>query len=1124
MTSIIWHPYFDAAQAPFVMSDGTTCTVIPPATADTDTYPDESSPVKYMHVRTSSGQKEFQFKRSTFSDWTTTADTTDDPNQGYVVRRYCGHDRKLYTDPTVDTYDTTRWDGTYLSWYFHLEPTVVYDNPDTTVGGTKTGAEILAEIESASSGRDYITGAYRPEYQIARITAAKRVGKEIMYRTNSSCPAYGGDCGIYDDRVRFGIARFRDDNGGYVSAAPAAYNTSKATLETAIDNLSAGGWTPLSETLFQLYTYFMVRGTGGSASANRPTGVDGTHLPAYQYRLSDGAYTTSSVAADPVAFNCQKQFIIIITDGAPTQDRFGTYYSVTQGFSNFRSQIGDYAPDLASEDDWDQSAPAWTASTPQKEESDTIWPDNGAGYLDDIALFMQDHDLRGDIVGDQVVDVYTVGFTTTGSANTLLAKTARNGNGEFFKASNGGNLADALATAIQSVIAKSLSFAAATVPASRASDGNNFYVSYFDPSQVNPFWSGHIKLFEFNKLGEIRDAPTAAQLAANQEGDCALDDPAPPRCAAGPLKLDLPGFWDAALKIPSAQESSGRKLKVSRLTSGTPSMVDFTQANIAYTDLGLSATPTISNWNKFGNSVTGITTAEDLADAIVRYARGCAFQSGACVDRGAGRKLFDIFHSNPLVVGSPNAGHPQASYRQFVTNYQHRKHVVYAGSNGGFVHGFNTGEWGTAAVPTDYDRGDGVEEFGFMPYPARQNLKDLPLNAPRTKYYVDAAPSAADVWIDPTRLVDINNSANWNNWHTVLVGGMRQGGNVVYALDVTNPPDWDSSSGEEPTGPAYPSYLWEFPCEGTSTTCVGSGLPGTLKYSDYMGQTWSQPIVTRVKVTVSCDVGDVGCVVEDRWVAIFGGGYDSTGDPNLPHNAVDALTTTTPDYDSSNAATTSRKGRAIFMIDIATGKVLAMKRYDDNSSYGTPEMAYSVAATPAVFDLDSDGRADVVYFGDLGGNLWKWVIHDPVRDPINGSGGDVRQPNWKFLKIFTAQDCDSSSCAPVVASPAPHYRSFFTAPTGALVGSTLWLALGSGERADLAYTSSVPDTHNRFYVMKDPDPMERELTLPATMKESRYTDLGVTPDLVDVTSLDLTGGCARPRTASTSRAATARSS
>ena len=79
-----------------------------------------------------------------------------------------------------------------------------------------------------------------------------------------------------------------------------------------------------------------------------------------------------------------------------------------------------------------------------------------------------------------------------------------------------------------------------------------------------------------------------------------------------------------------------------------------------------------------------------------------------------------------MVVGPPNAGARELAYKEFVTRYAHRKRVIYAGSNGGFVHGFNTGEWDTTLDPDNYNRGTGAEEFGFMAYPARKKIRALP--------------------------------------------------------------------------------------------------------------------------------------------------------------------------------------------------------------------------------------------------------------------------------------------------------------------------------------------------------------------------------------------------------------
>jgi type IV pilus assembly protein PilY1 len=375
-----------------------------------------------------------------------------------------------------------------------------------------------------------------------------------------------------------------------------------------------------------------------------------------------------------------------------------------------------------------------------------------------------------------------------------------------------------------------------------------------------------------------------------------------------------------------------------------------------------------------------------------------------------------------------------------------------------------------------------------MAYPARQNIAELPKDTPpRDFYYMDGSPSAADVWL-PTAATEEPADGTWNDWRTVLIGGMRQGGRVVWALDVTNPPDHDSASGEQVTGPDYPGYLWEFPCEASS--CDG--------WRPYMGETWSQPIITRVKATVDCGNAGTwsGCGTYDRWVAIFGGGYDASGDPNKPHGDPSG-TIAAGEYDPGTDADTLLAGRALFMVDIATGEVLAAKRFEydgtaGDASDGEPGMQYAVASSPAVFDLDFDGYADAVYVGDLGGNVWKWLIHPPAEDHIRGSAGDDHQARWKFLKILAAENC--TSCSP------KHYKSFYHPPTGAVLGQYLWLALGSGERNDLMFgrdggLSSAEK--NRFYVFKDSDPFELERD-PATLP---YTDVSPSTDFVDGTTI-----------------------
>ena len=115
---------------------------------------------------------------------------------------------------------------------------------------------------------------------------------------------------------------------------------------------------------------------------------------------------------------------------------------------------------------------------------------------------------------------------------------------------------------------------------------------------------------------------------------------------------------------------------------------------------------------------------------------------------------------------------------------------------------------------------------------------------------------------------------------------MREFSNAL--LDLTDPSD-----------SSYPGYLWEFPREDAAAAIT-----------DFVGETWSKPIVTKIRVQVGLDTNSGDGY--ERWVAIFGAGYDPLGDPNLAHNssvAAGTRATATPsdDYDASADAGTAAR-------------------------------------------------------------------------------------------------------------------------------------------------------------------------------------------------------------------------
>ncbi len=1026
----------------------------------------------------------------------------------------CGRSRTIYVDPALGS-TPTRYEGHYLNWLFSAATDAV---------GT-SGSSIWQEIQSTTNGSNPSCAvtlgapATYGKYRRSRIIAARDVLRNTICEVNART------------KVRFGLAQFRqsgssnDPNGGYVLvpikdytwdhdnnpstpeidftyALNGATKTHANHLKDAITALDGETWTPLGESMFQLYTYFMSR-----TAANIPLGQDGvTKFPAYQYATSEtnggGAHSSAgapTVPDSPAQYACQKTFVILITDGEPTKDDFDIsnpgWPNTALGFSNFASLIGDYNPDNA-------TAPENGGSEVQ---GDLFCSGcESATYLDDIAKFMHENDFRPDLAGVQTIDVYTVGFTTGDAANAMLHKTAEVGGGRFYSSNNPDQLDDAIVDAITDILEKAQSFTSATVPASRTTDGNNFYSSYFRPKKDSPFWDGHLKSFDFSANGDILTA----------DGHCAVgtDASATPPCPTNAvLRTTASAFWDAGEQVP---DPASRRLFVGLGATAFGAQAVGWSLSLAAADLDLggvaSLVPAALQASPFLLAdPTNVSQQEGLADVLVSNLAGCTYGTllgSSCVTRtnedGSPNLLSDIFHSNPVVLGSPNSPLNQASYRAFASAFRTRNRVIYAGANDGFLHGFLAGQWDSGLVPPRHDRGTGAEVMAFLPSWVRERIWRLPASQTagggRSFYGVDGSPVAADVWLyrsvnSSTGALEgllspaIATSKLMQQWRTVLIGSLRDGGQSYFALDVTDP------SGSTY---AYPGYLWEFPCDDCSNAVNGS----TFTEKEYMGFSWSEPVITRVRVKVEGDSTPGG---HERWVAIFGAGYHPWSDPNDPAYVAPSdpapVPTAQQQYDGY---VSPKQGRALYMVDITTGQLLAAKRFEASSvvcsSSPVPaecEMKYAIASQPAVFDLDSDGFADVVYVGDLGGNLFKWVVKAVGDDPINNTSSDkdVSQPDWPFGVFFRANHSGADQANPSYGSD--HFNSFFFPPTGAKRYGELRLAIGAGERAapEAGLEDGDDSNNNHFYVLRDSDPFEHEYGAILTHVES---------DLVDNAALD----------------------
>lgn len=151
-----------------------------------------------------------------------------------------------------------------------------------------------------------------------------------------------------------------------------------------------------------------------------------------------------------------------------------------------------------------------------------------------------------------------------------------------------------------------------------------------------------------------------------------------------------------------------------------------------------------------------------------------------------------------------------------------------------------------------------------------------------------------------------------------IYGGLRMGGQAIYGLNIEKP--------------ASPTLLFH-------------KTPSDSDFTE-MRQIWSKPTIAEIRLKG-----------ERKRVLIFGGGYDASV------------------YETANAANpSSSAGNALYVVDASNGNLIwkttsagtGSKKLTVNSN-----VKYSVVAQPVVRDYDSDGLADMIYFADLGGQIFR---------------------------------------------------------------------------------------------------------------------------------------------------------
>ena len=667
---------------------------------------------------------------------------------------------------------------------------------------------------------------YRNETRRQRIDIARDTIISLINATP------GVDFGL--QVFNFNSSQGNDDDGGRIIAGVREMSMSnRAALVTTINGLAANTWTPLCESLFEAYRYF----------ADGP--VLGGFKGGYLAPPADSSIINNNRYQSPMR-SCQKQsYIIVITDGEPTYDK--DYDTLLE------SELG-----LNTSDRFDNN------------------------YLPGVAQWIQTRDVNPNLLGQQHIVTYTIGFSQgADDAAELLAETANRGGGQYYAASDALALQGSLQQIFSEILAINATFTAPAIAANsydRTQTLDAIYYAMFLPSD-RPRWTGNLKKLRINGDGRVMDQ--IDRSAINREG--AIADTA---CT----------IW-TSLNTCTRASSGGDGNEV--LLGGA------LEATVAATDRRILTSPQSTagalvtlNQNTLINAVgdestllglIGAPEGEGITDYI-DWLRG--FDVDDDDENGDTTStrddvIGDPLHSKPLALSYGEGGGTR----------------VLMGTNHGYLHMF-------------HDLGESVTESWAYYLPEMlPTLRELRLNAQtggHTVYGVDGAVSAWVMDADADGNIERPDDKVWAFF------GLRRGGRAYFALDISDPD--------------APKKMWS----------VSHTDPGMSE----LGQSWSEPVVTRVPGI-------------EAPVIIIAGGYDSN-------------------KDNAGIGTPDSMGRAVFILDAESGDIVHRFTATESTTIGITRFPAtdSLATKVSIMDTDGDSVTDRFYAVDTGGNVWRFDLPD----------------------------------------------------------------------------------------------------------------------------------------------------
>ena len=436
------------------------------------------------------------------------------------------------------------------------------------------------------------------------------------------------------------------------------------------------------------------------------------------------------------------------------------------------------------------------------------------------------------------------------------------------------------------------------------------------------------------------------------------------------------------------------------------------------------------------------------------------------------RQVGAVMHSSPLLLSNAGKVGYDANNKVVTSN---REDYVLFGTTQGILHVVKADDYSSASQ-------GGKEVFAFVPHEMieRQSKAFLTpdqatggttnlfygIDAPWTAYteYVPKSDTDTTLTVGTGKTVTIDDKTSETLQGKQLVyGGLRMGGRSYYALDLKNM-----------NSPQLKFHI------NPDAALAGTPL-------SYMGESWSKPKIAWVNWNGS-----------RKLVMFVGGGYDAGGVPATTPPTTNAglgSKNNNGGYELDNYNQTNGIGAGVYMFDALNGDLLWWA--SDNASVGPttatngipatensgvialkdPNLKYSVVSEIKTADRNNDGLVDHLYFGDLGGQVF--------RIDLNNNTAKIGEFATRSTRILNMQNATAGHSPRFYA--APSFAIFKDSESGKLFAA---ISIGSGNLSHPLAGYDSGRNYDALYTIYDKDVTKANLYSSSAVLDTYDTSVG----------------------------------